>query len=79
MLRGSWAVRVEPPVWVWKRSIQLLGSLAPNSSRMMRAQSLRAARNLAASSKMSPWAVKKKESLGAKRSTSRPRPKAART
>ena len=60
LLSGCCAVSVEPPVWLWKRIIQLFGFLAPKRSRMIRAHSLRAARNLATSSKRSLWALKKK-------------------
>ena len=48
---GCCAVSVAPPVCVWKRSMQLLGSVAPNRSRMMRAHMRLAARNFATSSK----------------------------
>jgi len=34
---GCWAVRVDPAVWVWKRSIADRSSLAPKRSRMRRA------------------------------------------
>ena len=67
------AVSVLPAVCVWKRSIQLLRILAPNSSRIIRAQSRRAARNFATSSKRWLCALKKKERRGAKASTSSPR------
>ncbi len=63
---------VDPPVWVWKRSIRLSGFPAPKRSFMMRAHSRLAARNLATSSRRSLCALKKKLSLGAKSSTSRP-------
>ena len=46
--------------------------LAPKRSRMIRAQSRRAARNLATSSRKSLCALKKNESRGANSSTSRP-------
>ncbi len=73
------AVSVLPAVWVWKRSIQLRGSVAPNSSRIDRAQRRRAARNFAASSNRWLWALKKNEIRGAKESTASPRSTAART
>lgn len=60
-------------VWVWKRSHCALSVLAPYVSFIQRAQMRRAARNLAISSKKSRCASKKKESPGAKVSTSRPR------
>ncbi|MNY52604.1 hypothetical protein D3C86_1882890 [compost metagenome] len=77
LLSGCWAVRLEPAVWVWKRSCQLLGSWALKRSRMILAHTRRAARNLATSSSRSVQAQKKNESCGAKRSTSRPRSSAA--
>ena len=64
---------------MWKRSIWLLGFFAPNSSRMMRAQIRRAARNFATSSSSVVRATKKNDSRGAKSSTSRPAARAART
>ncbi len=76
---GCWAASVEPAVWVWNRSIIAFGSVAPNRSRMISAHSRRAARNLATSSKRSLWALKKKESLLPKVSTSSPASSAART
>jgi len=79
LLSGCWLVSIEPAVWVWKRRVQERGSLAPNSSRMMRAHMRRAARNLATSSKRWLWALKKNESRGAKASTSSPASTAART
>ena len=72
LFSGCWAVRVEPPVWVWKRSIQDRGSFAPKRSRMIFAQSRRAARNLATSSRKLLCALKKKEIWSANSSTSRP-------
>ena len=65
-------MRLTPAVWVWKRSIHERGFFAPKRSRMVRAQMRRAARNLAISSKKSEWELKKKESRGAKVSTSMP-------
>jgi len=76
---GCWAVSVDPPVWVWKRSVFERSSLAPNRSVMMRAHIRRAARNLAISSKRLLWAFQKKESLGANASTSWPAAIAAST
>ncbi len=76
---GCWAVSWTPAVWVWKRSIWDLGFLAPKSSRMMRAQIRRAARNLATSSSSVVRATKKNDSRGAKSSTASPAACAART
>ncbi len=76
---GCWAVSCTPAVCVWKRSICDLGSLAPNSSRITRAQIRRAARNLATSSSSVVRATKKKESRGAKSSTAIPAATAVRT
>ena len=45
LLSGCCAVSVLPAVWVWKRSCCARGFVAPKRSRMMRAQSRRAARN----------------------------------
>ena len=36
LFSGCWAVSVEPPVWVWKRSSLLTSFLAPKRSVMMR-------------------------------------------
>ena len=69
---GCWAVSVEPPVWVWKRSIVDFGSFAPNRSVMIRYHILRLARNLAISSKKLLCPFQKNDSRGAKSSTSRP-------
>ena len=49
LFSGCWAVRVTPPVWVWKRSLQERSSWAPKRSRMISAHMRRAARNLATS------------------------------
>ena len=65
-------MRLTPAVWVWKRSIQERGFLAPKRSFIVRAQMRRAARNFAISSKKSLWELKKKDSRGAKLSTSMP-------
>src|SRR5207302_10953657 len=59
-----WRVSETPAVWVWNRSIHDFGSLAPYLSRIRRAHSRRAARNLAISSKKSIWESKKKERRG---------------
>ena len=48
---GCCAVSVDPAVCVWKRRRQERGSFAPNRSRAISAQSERAARNFATSSK----------------------------
>ena len=77
LFSGCWAVSMLPAVWAWKRSICERGSRAPKRSRMIRAHSRRAARNLAISSTRSLWALKKNESWGAKASTSRPASRAA--
>lgn len=76
---GCCAVSWTPAVWVWNRSISDLGSLAPNSSRITRAQIRRAARNFATSSRIVVRATKKKERRGAKSSTSMPAATAVRT
>jgi hypothetical protein len=68
-----------PAVWQWKRSAQARSLFAPKRSRMMRAHMRRAARNFATSSSRLLWPLKKKLSRGAKRSTSRPAARAART
>ena len=60
LFSGCWAVSVDPPVWVWKRSSLLFSSLAPNRSVMILAHMRRAARNLATSSKKLLWAFQKK-------------------
>ena len=69
---GCCAVSATPAVWVWNRSICDRGSLAPNRSRMIRAQRRRAARYLATSSKTFIWASKKNARCGANRSTAIP-------
>ena len=61
-----------PEVWVWKRSMRLEGFWAPKRSFMIVAQSRRAARNFATSSRKFGLLTKKKESRGAKASTSSP-------
>ena len=70
---GCCAVSDTPAVWVWKRISHERGSLAPYFSRINVAQIRRAARYFAISSKKSRCALKKKDSRGAKSSTSRPR------
>ena len=62
LFSGCCAVSVEPPVCAWKRSASAFGFVAPNRSRMTRAQSRRAARNFATSWKKSLCALKKNES-----------------
>ena len=76
---GCWAVSWTPAVWVWNRSIWDFGSVAPKSSRMIRAHSRRAARNLATSSSRVVRATKKNDRRGANSSTARPELSAART
>ena len=72
LLYGCCAVSDTPAVCAWKRSCHDRGFLAPNRSRITRAQMRRAARNLAISSKKSLCALKKNEIRGANASTSRP-------
>src|SRR5262249_47451767 len=72
LLYGCCAVSEQPAVCVWKRHIHERGSLAPNRSRIVFAQTRRAARNLAISSKKSLCELKKKERRGANSSTGRP-------
>ena len=72
LFSGCWAVRVTPPVWVWKRSRSERSSLAPKRSRMIVAHIRRAARNFATSWKTLLWPLKKKARRGAKSSTARP-------
>lgn len=69
LFKGCWAVRTEPAVWTWTRSIMAFGTVAPYRSFMMRAHSRRAARNLATSEKKSRPAVKIQLMPGAKSST----------
>ena len=73
LFTGCCAVSVAPPVWVWKRSIIERGSLAPKRSLITRAQSRRAARNFATSSRKWLWQAKKNDSRGAKSSILSPR------
>src|SRR4029077_18042197 len=70
---GCCAVNETPAVCVWKRISHERGSRAPYFSFICRAQIRRAARYFAISSKKSRCALKKKESRGAKASTSSPR------
>ncbi len=72
LLSGCCAVRDDPAVCVWNRSIQERGSFAWNRSRMIPAHSRRAARNLATSSRKLLWALKKKARRDAKESTDIP-------
>ena len=64
LFSGCWAVSVDPPVWVWKRSSFDRSSLAPKRSVMIRAHIRRAARYLATSSKRLLWAFQKKRQAG---------------
>ncbi len=73
LLCGCCAVRETPAVCACVRSRRLRGSRAPYTSRMCRAQMRRPARNFAISSKKSLCTSQKKESRGAKLSTSSPR------
>ena len=70
---GCCAVSETPAVCVWNRRRIDASSVAPYRSRSQRAQIRRAARYFAISSKKSMCALKKKDSPGAKRSTSSPR------
>ena len=72
LLYGCCAVSDTPAVCVWKRSFHDRSFFAPNRSRITSAQILRAARNLAISSKKSLCELKKNEICGAKSSTSSP-------
>ena len=65
LLYGCCAVSETPAVCVWKRSFHERSSFAPKRSRITSAQILRAARNLAISSKKSLCELKKKEIRGA--------------
>src|SRR5206468_12404883 len=65
LLYGCCAVSVLPPVWVWKRSACARASFTPYRSFIRRAQIVRAARNLATSSKKSEKTAKKNDSRGA--------------
>src|SRR5512139_1770832 len=51
LLSGCWAVREHPAVWVWNLSMQDSSFLALNRSFIIFDQSLRAALNLATSSR----------------------------
>ena len=79
LFSGCWAVSVAPEVWAWKRSQQDRGFWALKVSFISLAQTRRAARNLAISSKKLLCTLKKKLSLGTKSSTDRPRAKQCRT
>ena len=65
-------VREAAAVWQWKRSRIDSGFFAPNWFFIIFAQTRRAARNFAISSKKSAWHTKKNASLGANLSTSIP-------
>ena len=67
--RPPTSVSVEPPVCAWKRSACARGFATPKRSRMIVAQSRRAARNLATSSNRVVRATKKNASRGANAST----------
>ena len=77
LFSGCCAVSVEPPVCAWKRSASAFGFVAPNRSRITRAQRRRAARNFATSWKKSLCALKKKERRAPKSSGDRPASTAA--
>ncbi len=79
LFSGCWAVRVDPPVWVWKRSSLDRSSLAPKRSVMIFAHIRRAARYLATSSNRLLWAFQKNDNRGAKASTPSPAASAAST
>ena len=72
LFSGCCAVRVEPPVCVWKRIICERAFLAPKRSRMISAHMRRTARNFATSWKTLLCPLKKNASCGANSSTSRP-------
>src|SRR5581483_5476949 len=72
LLSTCCAVNDSPEVWTWKRKCCDLALLAWNLSFIILAYTLRAALNLAISSKNSMVQQKKKDSLGAKSSTLRP-------
>ena len=77
LFSGCCAVRVEPPVWAWKRSAWAFAVVAPKRSRMICAHSVRAARNFATSWKKSLCALKKNESRAPNASGERPAATAA--
>ncbi len=79
LFSGCWAVSVDPPVWVWKRSSLERSSVAPKRSVMIFAHIRRAARYFATSSKRLLCAFQKNDRRGAKASTSRPAASAAST
>jgi hypothetical protein len=72
LFSGCWAVSVEPPVWVWKRSSLDASFFAPNRSVMIRYHMRRAARYLATSSNTLLWAFQKNDRRGPNSSTSSP-------
>ena len=77
LFSGCCAVSVEPPVCAWKRSACAFGFVAPKRSRMISAQSRRAARNFATSWKKWLCALKKNESRSPKSSGESPASTAA--
>ena len=74
LFSGSCRTSVDPSVCVWNRIRIDSGRLALYRSRISRAHSRRAARNLAISSKKSLCTPKKYDSRDAKASTASPRP-----
>ena len=77
LFSGCCAVRVDPPVCAWNRNACAFGFVAPKRSRMIWAQSVRAARNFATSWKKSLCALKKNESREPNASGERPAATAA--
>ena len=77
LFSGCCAVSVEPPVWAWNRSACAFGFVAPKRSRMISAQSRRAARNFATSCRKWLCALKKNESRAPNSSGDRPAATAA--
>ena len=77
LFSGCCAVSVDPPVCAWNRSACAFGFSAPKRSRMIRAQSRRAARNFATSWKKSLCALKKKDRRSPKSSADSPAATAA--
>ena len=72
LLYGCCAVSDTPAVCVWKRSFQERSSRAPKRSRIVSAQSRRAARYFAISSKKSLCALKKNDMRGTNASGASP-------
>ena len=62
LFSGCCAVRVEPPVWAWKRSASARGFVTPKRSAISVAQRRLAALNFATSWKKSLCALKKNDS-----------------